>query len=82
MRPWTGLTALCVGNSTIDDRSGLVSHMMIDHLNCIADEHPATTPQLSKSQPHVDYNSARNDLEPFPNTSLLDPIDDDQHENV
>lgn len=69
-----------VGTPAIGDRSGRLSRMMVDRLNSIVPQHPTTTPQLSESRPRVDYNTAHNDLDPFPDPSLLDPIDDDQQE--
>ena len=34
------------------------------------------------NRPKVNYNTARNEEDPFPDPSLLDPIDADQHEDI
>lgn len=52
---------------------------MTSRLNRVEDEVPAASSHPPISRPRVDYNMACSDVDPIPDPSLLDPIDEPQN---
>ena len=70
-----------VGNPTTLNRGGNVSRMMIARLNRISNSDPVKE-ETESSRPRVNYYTARSEDDPFPDSSLLDPLDEDQHDEI
>lgn len=66
-----------VASPMIDERSGTVSRMMISRLN-----RSVNTEESDERQSFVHFNSVRSERAPFPDPSLLDPIDSEQHGEI
>lgn len=73
-----------IRNTANDSRGGTVSRMMISRLNGerTSDNDQAKATDIDMDRPRVNYNTARMEEDPFPDPSLLDPIDSDQHADV
>ena len=73
-----------IGNPCTGDGGGVVSRMMSARMNCSVTGMSETEvdEQISATRPRVNYYSARLEKDPFPDPSLLDPIDADQHEEI
>lgn len=71
-----------VYNPTLDERSGTVSPMMICRLNRLQNDVHSLSSHEEKSRSLVHYAKLRTERNPFPDTSLLDPIDSDPHEDI
>ena len=70
-----------VGNPTTLNRGGNVSRMMIARLTRISNSDPVKE-ETESSRPRVNYYTARSEEDPFPDPSLLDPMDEDQHDEI
>lgn len=71
--------------SLADSRSttkGNLGRLMTAMLNRQVDRNVSKSSNAPPNRPRVHYNSARNEEEPFPDPSLLDPVDADQHEEI
>ena len=56
---------------------------MVGRLNRLKnDQMDMTTGPPNPSRPKVNYFSARAEEDPMPDPSLLDPVDEDQHEDI
>ena len=73
-----GIDCSDVGNPSLDERSGRVSRLMICRLNRVRNNYPSS----QGDRPHVHYRAARTEDDPFPDPSLLDPVDSTQHDEV
>lgn len=73
-----------IGNPTAAKNGGMVSRIMVSRLNQVQEDEPNSEVQgeLAADRPRVNYNAARNEEDPFPDPSLLDPIDSMQHKEV
>ena len=71
-----------IGYLTTISRGGSVTRMMIARLNRVREKTPVSCEYLPPNRPRVHYHTARTEREPFPNPSLLDSLDEDQHEDV
>lgn len=73
-----------VGNPTTRSRGGIVSRMMFARMNRVVPEHTANeiAGQRKEDRPRVNFYTARTEEDPFPDPSLLDPIDSDQHGEI
>lgn len=69
-----------VWNPTRFQRGGTISGMMIARLNRLPNTKPDTDTQ--KNRPPVNFYSARLEEDPFPDPSLLDPVDSEQHDTI
>lgn len=72
-------TTRAVGNGT---HGGQVSRLMIARLNRVLNKSVEAVMNASNDRPHVGYYKARDRQDSFPDPSLLDPIDHDQHEEI
>jgi len=73
-----------IGNPTALRRGGKISRMMIARLNRIQEaESPSEeSHRLLADRPRVNYHTARSEEDPFPDPSLLDPVDTEQHAEI
>ena len=69
-----------VGNPTRDARAGIISRVMIARMNRVQDGEENKTSEGSR--PRENYYKARREQDPFPDPSLLDPIDSAQHSEI
>lgn len=72
----------CSQIQSIEDNGGCVLRLMIARLNRVSSQEKDTEFELQANPPRVDYNRTRQEPEPFPDPSLLDPIDRDQGKEV
>ena len=61
---------------------GHVSRLMLARLNRVNNDEVDTPPTADPTRPKVNYFSARAEEDPLPDPSLLDPIDEEQHEDI
>lgn len=71
-----------IENPTTLSQGGSVSGMMIARLTRIQEKKQFIVTDLPSNRPRINYNTARTEEDPFPDASLLDPIDEDQHEEI
>ena len=76
-----GVDCTDVGNPTIL-QGGAVSRIMIARLNRIREEEFKTPDDGKSDRPRVNFYAARSEEDPFPDSSLLDLFDEDQHEDI
>lgn len=67
-----------VGRLTLANRGGYVSRIMVSRLNHIRTEEK----DLDPDHPRINYFTARSEPDPFPDPSLLDPLDENQHNEI
>lgn len=65
-----GADCSSIGNPTAPTRGGFVSRIMLARINRIVDH------------PRANYYMAQTEEDPFPDPSLLDPLDSEQHDDV
>lgn len=77
-----GFDCSSIRNTPSGTRGGQVSRLMIARLNRVSnsDAEPSLTSKADR--PHVDYYQVREEPDPFPDKSLLDPVDSEQHADV
>lgn len=59
-----------------------VGRLMIARLNHVRPFEPSKKTSLSRDRPRVNFYKARAEEDPFPDPSLLDPVDSAQHNDV
>ena len=73
-----------VGNPTANDNEGFISRLTAARAHTTPESflknHPKPPPPANR--PRINYHAARIDQDPFPDPSLLDLIDSDQHEAI
>lgn len=74
-----GQDCSAVGNPTMSSKGGVLSLMITARLNGVANEMSET---VWNDRPRVNYFSVRTEADPFPDPSLLDPIDSEKHEDI
>jgi len=67
-----------IGNPTIVDKRGHVGTIM-DKRSAEVEHH---IPNQDPNRPRVDYFQSRKEIDPFPDASLLDPVDADQGADI
>ena len=68
-----------VGNPTASDQRGLINRIMVARINRISND---DVEPLRSDRAKVNHFRSRNETVPFPDPSLLDPIDVDQHGEI
>jgi len=71
-----------VGNPIAHKQGGTVSRLMVARLNRIGNFETITEDDATAEQPRVNYYECRNEKDPFPDPSLLDPVDSVQHAHI
>lgn len=77
-----GVDCSSIRNETAASRGGYVSRLMIARINRASNSTVDSDKPLDDLRPRVNYFCVREEEDPFPDASLLDPIDSDQHEDV
>ena len=67
-------------------RGGKVSRLMLARLNQVSNDEVDSaanpTDASDPSRPTVNFFTVRNEQDPFPDSSLLDPVDSEQHDEI
>lgn len=71
-----------IGNPTANSRGGSLSRLMTARRNSVANSEIDVERDEKDDRPHVDYFECRTVTDPFPDPSLLDPIDHEQRDEV
>lgn len=77
-----GTDCSSVRNNVLNDQGGRVSRIMIACLNRVLGDGSEASDQPSLGRSRVKYYQARSEADPFPDPSLLDPVDNEQEEEI
>lgn len=72
----------CSAVKSLGARGGKVSRLMIARIQGVSNDDVEPILQSTGGRPPVDYYTVRDEPDPFPDESLLDRVDSDQHEEV
>lgn len=74
-----------IPNLSTSARGGHTNRIMVERQNQVCDHGDKTGPQYNQSDvlhTHVNYYKIWNEEDPFPDMNLLDPLDQDQREQI
>ena len=74
-----GADCSSVRSPSLSGRDGHVSRLMMARLNRVIGDTTKHDASSSSSRPRVNFYEAREEEDPFPDQSLIDPVDENQH---
>lgn len=77
-----GADCSAVKAATSGSGGGRVSRLMIARLNRVTNDSVEPVIHPDDNRHHVDFFKVREEADPFPDASLLDPLDADQHDEI
>lgn len=72
----------CALNDSETQKTGKLGRIMSARLNQIQETDKEPSEKIDPARPKVNYHKARTEEDPFPDPSLLDLIDKDQHDEI
>ena len=77
-----GMDCSQIGNPTRASQGGSVSRLMIARLNGYQSHKSIHRVRVPADRPRMNYHTARTEEDPVVDPSLLDPLDNDQHQDI